>query len=627
MPIDRRLISNATLINLLVPLFFGAFFRDVMIQLFNPNFDRSILERLARAFNLTNYLLTVVFSLIALALILRVLRPLFRFLKDGSQEERARKAAIKVPWILIGFQVVLAATAVTAAYALVYRWNPPSRIGFGMIMCHGLATALLSGLVSALMMNVALLPAKTKLAMTDIRSREHDPFLQCRDYIFIVTVIFNFGVFSKFLVDFYSTAVAVPNVLANTVAGTAVLVAIYGAIFIGMVVLIRLENNRQTRQIIERLTDLNSSEGDLTRRIVLLNFDALGRIGHGFNVLLASLSSMIRDVWSSKTVLEDTGGELADGVQQVSDLLDTSMTKLDTVTTYLDEQGRLVNTSNDSVNHIASALQNLEKRIQEQAATITESAASVEQMIGNVASITGTLQKTRTVFDQLLATATDGRARIDNSVAGIADVKERADRLGEANDLIAGIAAKTNLLAMNAAIEAAHAGTAGRGFAVVADEIRKLAENSADRSREVGSSLSATVDLVSRVSDDMAATRDAFDELEAHVQQTHGLQNGIVLSMEEQAVGGREVLSGLTRMREISADVKDDADRVTGDSSTIRGGMSELLAVSEQIREAMVEFTQGSRNIQDALARIAQLSDNNSDNIEIIAQKVGRFRV
>ena len=626
MPIDRRLIYNATLINLFVPPFFGAFFRDVMIQLFNPNFDRSILERFARSFNATNYLLTVVFSCIALALILRVLRPLLHFLKDGSQKERARKAAIKVPWILIGFQLALAATAVTAGY-VVYRWDPPSRIGFGMILFHALGTALLSGLVSALMMNVALLPAKTKLEMTDIRSRERDLFLQCRDYIFIATVVFNFGVFSKFLVDFYSTAVAIPNALENTVAGTTVLVAIYGAIFIGMVALIRLENSRQARQIIERLTDLNSSEGDLSRRIVLLNFDDLGRIGHGFNVLLASLSSMIRDVRSSKTVLEDTGGELAAGVQQVSALLDTSMTKLDTVTTYLDEQGRLVNTSNDSVNHIASALQNLEKRIQEQAATITESSASIEEMIGNVSSITGTLQKTRTVFDRLLATATDGRARIDNSVAGIADVKERADRLGEANDLIAGIAAKTNLLAMNAAIEAAHAGTAGRGFAVVADEIRKLAENSADRSREVGSSLSATVDLVSRVSDDMAATRNAFDELEAHVQQTHGLQNGIVLSMEEQAVGGREVLSGLTRMREISTDVKDDADRVTDDSSTIRGGMSALLAVSEQIREAMVEVNQGSRNIQDALARIAQLSDNNSDNIGIIAQKVGRFRV
>lgn len=74
-----------------------------------------------------------------------------RFLKDGSRKERARKAAIKVPWILIGFQIALAATAVTAAYALVYQWDPPSRIGFGMILFHALGTALLSGLVSALL--------------------------------------------------------------------------------------------------------------------------------------------------------------------------------------------------------------------------------------------------------------------------------------------------------------------------------------------------------------------------------------------------------------------------------------------------------------------------------------------
>ena len=626
MPVDRRLIYNAALINLLVPPFFGAFFRDVIIQLFNPNFDRSILERFVRSFNATNYVLSAVFSFIALALILRVLRPLLRFLKDGSQEEQARKAAIKVPWILIGFQLVLAATAVTVGY-VVYQWDPPSRIGFGMILFHALATALLSGLVSALMMNVALLPAKTKLEMTDIRSRERDLFLQCRDFIFIVTVVFNLGVFSKFLVDFYSTAVAIPKALENTVAGTAVLVAIYGAIFIGMVALIRLENSRQTRQIIERLTDLNSSEGDLSRRIVLLNFDDLGRIGQGFNVLLETLSGMIGDIGSSKDVLKSTGAELTVGVQQMLSSLDTSMTRLNTVTTYLDEQGHLADTSNDSVSHISAALQELEKRIQEQVATITESSASVEEMIGNLSSINATLQKTRALFDRLLATATNGRARIDHSVTGIDDVKEQAGRLGEANAIIAGIAAKTNLLAMNAAIEAAHAGKAGRGFAVVAEEIRKLAETSASRSREVGDSLDATVDLISRVADDMAVTRDAFDELESHVQQTHELQNGIVLSMEEQAVGGREVLSGLTRMKEISADVKDDADHVTGDSLTIRGRMSELLAVSGQIRDAMAEFTSGCCEMQAALARIAQLSDNNSDNIGIIARKVGRFRV
>ena len=626
MTIERRLICHTALINLLVPIFLGGFLRRTMLSIFNPYLERSLAERFVSAFDPGMYAFMLLFALLALLLIHAALKPLRHFLQNGSDEFKARAAAMKVPWILIGLQLSLSFIGTTFAFTAVYRNNPPDGIDYGTRLAAVLSTALITALMTNQLMNLALLPAKKKLAMIDIKPGETDSFRRFRDFFIVLAMLFKFGVMGKVMADFYTTAESIPPAVQSSIAGAMVIFIPYGLVFIGITALVQLENNRQARQLAERLADLNSAGGDISRRVILLNFDHFGKIGHGFNLLLDTLSGTIREIGSSQKDLETTGTELTSEVRGVSASLNELMMSLDTAVAHLDDQGKLVDTSNDSVKHISSSLNTLEQRITEQAATVTESSAAVEEMIGNVASITGTLQRTRDIFDELLETTMEGRGRIENTVSGIKNAKEQADRLGEANALIAGIADQTNLLAMNAAVEAAHAGEAGRGFAVVAGEIRKLAENSSARSREVSDSLASTVALIARAADDMNVTRDAFDKLETHVKQIHGLHAGTVLSMEEQESGGREVLTGLTRMKDISSGVQENADGVTGESSNIREGMSELLSVSNRIRGIMTDFTEKTVKIQDALSNIVGLSNRNFENIGIIARKVSRFK-
>lgn len=626
MTVSRRLTWNIAIVNLLVPLFFGALFRELLVQLFNPNFDRTIAERIADSFRLNTYAMVIGFGLICFFIVLAILKPVLVFLKTGEMAERARRAAINLPWILVGFHMLMWFIGLTVTYAFVFRWDPPGKIPYGISLANSLSTAMITGLVSALIMNIALLPAKKELNMTSIRSGEKDLFRRVRDYVMVMAIVVNLGVFGKMMSDFYRNAPAIPEALESTSTGAIILILTFGLIFIGMVYLIQRENNWQARQINERLADLNAAGGDLRRRIVLFNFDDYGTIGYGFNVLLESLATMIGDIGTSSRSLQETGVDLAKGVREVSGSLDTSMTRLIDVSGNLSDQGRLVDTTNVTVDHISATLSGLESRIEDQTATVAQSSAAIEEMISNFASVTANLQRTQSLFDKLLATSETGRQRIEGTVKGVEEVQNQAGKLSEANSLIAGIAARTNLLAMNAAIEAAHAGDAGRGFAVVADEIRKLAESSAGQSREVGESLVATVDLIARVSEEVGVTRQAFDELENNVKETHGLQSRILGSMEEQEAGGREVLEGLTLMKELSAGVKETAEIVTEDSSSIRDGMRDLQGFRERIREAMDEFETGSRSIQESLARIAEISEHNTENIVLIADKVGRFK-
>lgn len=626
MTVERRLIYHTALINLLVPILLGGFLRRMMLSIFSPHFERSLAERFIRAFDPGLYALMLLFAILSFLLIHAALTPLRHFLQNGSDEFKARAAAIKVPWILIGLQLSLSFIGTTFTFMTVYRNNPPDGIDYGTSLATMLSTALITALMINQLMNIALLPARKKLAMIDIKPGETDSFRRFRDYFIILAVLFKFGVMGKVMVDFYTTAESIPPAIRNSIVGAMVMFIPYCLVFIVITALVQLENHRQARELAERLADLNSTGGDISRRVILLNFDHFGKIGHGFNLLLDTLSGTIREIGSSQKDLETTGTELTREIRGVSASLDELMTRLNTAITHLDDQGKLVGTSDDSIKHISSSLNTLEQRITEQAATVTESSAAVEEMIGNVASITGTLQRTRDVFDELLETTMEGRGRIEDTVSGIKNAKEQADHLGEANALIAGIADQTNLLAMNAAVEAAHAGEAGRGFAVVAGEIRKLAENSSARSREVSDSLASTVELIARAADDMNVTRDAFDKLETYVKQIHGLHAGTVIAMEEQESGGREVLTGLTRMKDISTGVQENADGVTGESSNIRDGMSELLTVSERIRKIMTDFTEETVKIQDALSNIVGLSNRNFENIGIIARKVSRFK-
>jgi methyl-accepting chemotaxis protein len=157
---------------------------------------------------------------------------------------------------------------------------------------------------------------------------------------------------------------------------------------------------------------------------------------------------------------------------------------------------------------IAEGIAHLDKMIETQVSGNVEAAASIEQMVGNIASVTASVDKMVRRFGALMTAASDGKVKQEAVDARVKEIASQSELLLEANEVISGIASQTNLLAMNAAIEAAHAGEAGKGFSVVADEIRRLSETSAEQSRTIGAELAriqATIGEVVGASQDSEA--------------------------------------------------------------------------------------------------------------------------
>jgi len=211
----------------------------------------------------------------------------------------------------------------------------------------------------------------------------------------------------------------------------------------------------------------------------------------------------------------------------------------------------------------------LNGHVSEQAAAVTQAAAAIEEMVANVESVTGALSKNAEHVRDLQAASEVGHNDLNDVAVDIRRVAEESESIMEINSVMSSIASQTNLLSMNAAIEAAHAGEAGRGFAVVADEIRKLAESSSNQSKTISTvlkNIKTSIDKITKSTENVLNKFDAIDEGITIVANQEGT---MLNAMEEQKHGSKEVLRAISRVSEITTNVKNDAQYLVESNTKI----------------------------------------------------------
>jgi methyl-accepting chemotaxis protein len=248
-------------------------------------------------------------------------------------------------------------------------------------------------------------------------------------------------------------------------------------------------------------------------------------------------------------------------------------------------------------------------------------------MVANVISVTRNVERMGAEYLKLIDSAGNGRTMLDKTMGDVKRIAERSERLRDANALIASIAAQTNLLAMNAAIEAAHAGSAGLGFAVVADEIRKLAENAARQSKAIAIDVREISGAITDVVGSSDATASSFATVVGQIEQLHALEEEIKLAMTEQSAGSSQVLDSLNLINEITAEVRRGAEEMREGTDAVLGEMNRLLNASVEIESSMTEIAQGANEVSKASNAVADLAVKNRDGISAVAERMGRFKV
>jgi methyl-accepting chemotaxis protein len=251
----------------------------------------------------------------------------------------------------------------------------------------------------------------------------------------------------------------------------------------------------------------------------------------------------------------------------------------------------------------------------------------VEEMVGNIKSIGVMVEKMLEQFKTVNNAASEGGVIQKESGKKVQEIVEESKALQEANKIIATIAAQTNLLAMNAAIEAAHAGNAGRGFSVVADEIRKLAENSSGESQKISAELKQIVETINSIVTGSRASEQVFDQVTLRIGETEKLVSGVDSAIREQQEGAGQILDALKSMNDITVEVKTGSKEMSTGNATMLQEMNKLQADSREISGSVDEMVQSVARVNESAGQVSTLAANAQSAIENITVIVDGFEV
>ena len=379
--------------------------------------------------------------------------------------------------------------------------------------------------------------------------------------------------------------------------------------------------------VVTALKDIAQGEGDLTVRLPVHGNDEVTDLSKYFNETIAKIGKSIQSVGVNSNTMEEIGDELASNMTETASAVNQISANIDGVKQQALTQAASVTETAATIEEIVRTIKQLNNSIETQAASVAQSSSSVEQMVANIASIGQTLDKTDEVIKKLTGATGDGKATLVTSNSVTQKIAEESGSLMEASSVIQHIASQTNLLAMNAAIEAAHAGEAGKGFAVVADEIRKLAEESSMQGKTITATLKTLGGEIETLSASSKTVEAKFNAIFTLAEQVKEMSARLTEAMREQENGSKEVLTAIKSINTVTIEVQSGSEEMLKGGEGVAAEMQKLDGLTRIITESMNEMASGAVQINNAVQEVSEITQKNKRSIEALAEEVGKFKV
>jgi methyl-accepting chemotaxis protein len=383
---------------------------------------------------------------------------------------------------------------------------------------------------------------------------------------------------------------------------------------VAAIIIIYLVLNNTTAPIVRvanTLKDISEGEGDLTKTVNIHSKDEVGDLAGYFNKTLEKIKNLVFLIKKQAGTLSDIGNDLS------SNMTETAA----------------------AINEITANIQGVKSRVINQSASVTETNATMENVIANINKLNGHIEKMAanvgSVTNTLLSNAANvkalqeasevGKTGLQEVVTDIQEIARESEGLLEINSVMQNIASKTNLLSMNAAIEAAHAGEAGKGFAVVADEIRKLAESSSEQSKTIGSVLKKIKESIDKITKSTETVTTRFESIDSGVKTVADMEDNILNAMAEQGEGSNQ--AGSISLTAITKMVKTGSEEMLNGSQEVIKESKNLETVTQEITGGMNEMATGADQVNVAVHNVNDMTTKNREAIDSLIREVSKFKV
>lgn len=344
--------------------------------------------------------------------------------------------------------------------------------------------------------------------------------------------------------------------------------------------------------------------GDLTGRFERTSRDEVGSLADALNAFVSGLARSISGIHSASARNVEVRDLLHGAAQEASSSIAQIESNSESITRQIGKLNDQVSLTGSEIGVVSAQIDSLHGDINRQNETVEGASGAIGTVIGSLGDVVNLVTTGRETSALLSDSVGQSRDELSETYRRITRINESAGTIREITGIMAGISARTNLLAMNAAIEAAHAGEYGQGFAVVADEIRSLAEASAARSKEIGKNIVSIVKEIEQTQALAANANETFDGMLSRLDDMKQAIDSIQTSITRTASDSESVSRAMRELNEISRKIGDGSDAMSASSLRIGATATDLERISHEVYTNISEINAGIHHIGETVRAV-----------------------
>jgi len=382
-----------------------------------------------------------------------------------------------------------------------------------------------------------------------------------------------------------------------------------------------------------RMKDTNNAlnqiacKGDLTQRINITVLDDFGQLTTSINTMINKLSGMINELSLKTNDVSNSADVITDSVNSASSALIQMTDTLHKINDNSTNQNQLIHQADENILKLTASVENVKRHVAEQSDAVNDISSSITQMSANINSVTETAKKAQINSNELSDTTENGKQAIQNAIVSMKQIQESSVQVKNMIKMIQEVARETNLLSMNAAIEAAHAGQFGAGFAVVATEVRSLAESSAKSAKNVQDSINEMASKIEVGAQAINSAGEAFENIAQQVITNAEYVSNISSAMEEQNAGAVGTQKSTLAVADTLKAVNSLTQEETADAEKVREFMKTVVQASESTMNAVSESYAASEHLKSSIVLVEESVSGNKISVDAIQHQMEQFTV